>query len=528
MSHSIDMSCASGEQHDRASDDVRSQCTNTPSQSPTTTTPEVPQQQQQERRGTVQPSEVRLTIDTAGTDDTLPSPHGVSPRNGSISSHPIVTLATPSAPMGMLETPRLRRVVTPTTTALYQATSSQPSNAVLPDIKSHMWLLTRSSHSMRQRTFHNVEEVVKVASDVFHAASGPSSTASGPSTPMECVGNASFSGIIEDPDAPGPVLHLHGPALGQHESTWIDLKGASDDEITAVGHALRLSPLTIEDLTTSDAPEKLELVGPYFLSIMCYNDGNNVMEKISIVLGPNFVLSVHTGSTWVVAEALTRLDAMRLITLTSEHVFYSVFDTIVDSVAASVLRVQDEVDFIDEIVLVISERERTDVLRRISAARRKVGALRASATIKESILRTVLHATFAKNFLLRQNYVDVLDHVNQSLGRLETARDVISQANNNFTSLLSMKNAEHANAANDVMKRLTIMSGIMMPLNLVTSAFGMNVRVPWQTDDYPTLNAFYGITASAVLFVITTLCVIWYTRRQRALRKIRDEREHMG
>jgi len=172
---------------------------------------------------------------------------------------------------------------------------------------------------------------------------------------------------------------------------------------------------------------------------------------------------------------------MRVTTLTSEIVFYAFLYAVVDTMCTRVIYFLDEVDAVDEIVLLITEGERSDTLKRLTSTCRVAGRLRASMTVTETIVRTLMSQQYANCFSLRHYYRDVLDDVIQTTHRLEQARDVLTQANNNVVSVLSMLSAEHANETNDVMKHLAIIGGIMMPLNLIASIFGMNMRIPYES-----------------------------------------------
>ena len=97
----------------------------------------------------------------------------------------------------------------------------------------------------------------------------------------------------------------------------------------------------------------------------------------------------------------------------------------------------------------------------------------------------------SKDTLIKENrlklyqqphYRDVLDHVHQMLNRLDSARDVVAQANSNYLAGISVQAAIGANSTNEVMKRMSLIAFIFAPMTLVTSMFGMNVKVPFQED----------------------------------------------
>ena len=129
----------------------------------------------------------------------------------------------------------------------------------------------------------------------------------------------------------------------------------------------------------------------------------------------------------------------------------------------------------------------------MARTRKHINDLRRSVTSKEWIIK--------ENRLYNQpQYRDVLDHVQQMLHRLDSARDVVAQANSNYLAGVSVQAAIGANSTNDAMKRMSLFAFVFAPMTLVTSMFGMNVKVPFQ-DEKDTLP-FWMI----LLLYVHTLC----------------------
>jgi Mg2+ and Co2+ transporter CorA len=86
---------------------------------------------------------------------------------------------------------------------------------------------------------------------------------------------------------------------------------------------------------------------------------------------------------------------------------------------------------------------------------------------------------------------DVLDHLVSSIQKVDMCRDILNQAHQNYLARVSIAVAESANETNERMKRLSILATSILPLTVVTSAFGMNVKVPFGEED--TVGPFFGI-----------------------------------
>eukprot|EP00659_Diplonema_papillatum_P021901 gene21901-33646_t len=127
-----------------------------------------------------------------------------------------------------------------------------------------------------------------------------------------------------------------------------------------------------------------------------------------------------------------------------------------------------------------------DTTRVMASTRKNINDVRRSVVAKESIIKE--HRLYRV-----PQYRDVLDHVQQMMERLDSARDILAQANSNYLAGVSVQAAIGANSTNEVMKKLSILAVIFVPMTLLTSLFGMNVKVPWQDTDG--LLPFYLILA---------------------------------
>jgi Mg2+ and Co2+ transporter CorA len=171
-----------------------------------------------------------------------------------------------------------------------------------------------------------------------------------------------------------------------------------------------------------------------------------------------------------------------------------------------------EVDRIDEMVLLVTN-DSHDLLRRIARVRRILSAHRSSLFRKERFLKQftspALRATFISGFTAEQ-YRHTLGEVFHVAERLEAARDVLTQANSNFVSHISLQVAQVSNQMNFKMKALSQVATVCLPLNIITGLFGMNVTVPYNSTDYPsTLWPFFTIVGSMICLLLMGIPFIW-------------------
>jgi Mg2+ and Co2+ transporter CorA len=221
------------------------------------------------------------------------------------------------------------------------------------------------------------------------------------------------------------------------------------------------------------------------------------------------------------------------------------FATLVEFVTESYLpdpiAVLAEADSVDEMVLFVGgstdgpyRGDQADLLLRIAMLRRKISTLRAALYQKEQFVQQMMMPAIRTTFVSRSSVViDIYRHITAQTGhvaeRLDAARDVLNQANNNFISQITMHMSHASSRTNLKMQMLTQVSTMFLPLNLVAGLFGMNVQIPFQNDSHPTLTAFYVIIGCMGAWLLLTSTSLLMTLRElRTASKASEEaaREH--
>ncbi|ESL10293.1 hypothetical protein TRSC58_01977 [Trypanosoma rangeli SC58] len=168
-----------------------------------------------------------------------------------------------------------------------------------------------------------------------------------------------------------------------------------------------------------------------------------------------------------------------------------------------------EVGNIDEMMLLIApgEQDQTDLLRRVAVLRCRIANFRMGLYLKEKLLQELIAPSMRASFVAKapgavQAYKETLDKVRQVSGRLDDTRDMLNQANLNFVCGVSMRMAQGSAMLDFKMSILNQVAAVCLPIHVVISLFGMNCRVPYIKDDYPTLTAFWVICAGFALWAI--------------------------
>jgi Mg2+ and Co2+ transporter CorA len=190
----------------------------------------------------------------------------------------------------------------------------------------------------------------------------------------------------------------------------------------------------------------------------------------------------------------------------SDWVLYAFLDAMVDMYIPFVDSLVLEVDNLDELVFLLSQQEQGDLLKRLGLSKRNVVTLRRLLLPKQKM--TTYLASQPIKFLSHtvQLYLrDVLDHLQICLEKLEVARENLNQTHNNYLTKVQIEIAEASGRTDEFMNRITVIASLLGPLTLVSSIWGMNVKVPGQDD--PSLKWFFGINCG--MLVLALILVIF-------------------
>jgi len=257
--------------------------------------------------------------------------------------------------------------------------------------------------------------------------------------------------------------------------TWINIDGLHQVEILEkLGECYGLHPLVLEDIPNTDQRPKMEDYGEYIyvvLKMLNYNDKSSEIEseQISLILGPNFVFSFQEreGDIFDPIRDRIRNSKGRIRKMGADHLAYSLLDSIVDNYFIILEKLGEKIEFLEEKLVT---RPTPETLQTIHHLRREMIFLRKAVWP----LREVINALGrGESSLIKEStriYLrDVYDHTIQTIDTIETYRDMVSGMLDIFLSSVS-------NRLNSVMKVLTIIATIFMPLTFLAGIYGMNFK----------------------------------------------------
>lgn len=294
-----------------------------------------------------------------------------------------------------------------------------------------------------------------------------------------------------------------------HANTWITIAGLHDVAvIDSVGQFFGIHPLLLEDILNTDQRPKLEQYNDYvYLILKALSLGENgriQTEQISIVLGKTFVLTFEEQEDDTFQALRQRLEneQSRLRRQGADFLAYSLLDVIVDNYFLILENLGDRIEDLEDDLISNADR---DTLEEIQYLKRELLHLRRSVWPLREVIGALQRGDselFDRGTLIYLR--DVYEHTIQVIDTLETYRDIVSGLLDIYLSGLS-------NKLNEVMKVLTVISTIFIPITFVTSLYGMNF------DYMPELHWRWGYWGVWGVVLVTAVAMIFFFRHKRWL-----------
>lgn len=297
-----------------------------------------------------------------------------------------------------------------------------------------------------------------------------------------------------------------GKVRNKKKVTWINVSGIHNTKaIEEIGKCFNLHPLLLEDIVNTDQRPKMEDYGGYIFIVlkMLYTNKNEIAtEQVSLVLGPDFVLSFQESEDDVfdIVRKRIRNGKGKTREMGPDFLAYSLIDAIVDHYFIILEETGEQVEELER--RLVKEPERT-ILQRIYHLKGEMIFLRKAVWPLREVINLMLRSetkliTKTTDLYLR----DVYDHTIQVIDTVETYRDTLSGMIDLYLSSIS-------NRMNEVMKVLTIVGTIFIPLTFITGLYGMNFEY------MPELESPYGYPAALLVMLLISLVMLIYFKKKK-------------
>lgn len=290
--------------------------------------------------------------------------------------------------------------------------------------------------------------------------------------------------------------------------TWVNVCGLHEtDFLKQIGEKFNIHPLVLEDILNTETRPKIEITDDYIfivLKLLNYNpeDKSVESEQVSLILGNTFVFSFLEKNDNIFNPLRERIinQASKVRKSGCDFLFYALMDIIVDNYYLVLEKTDDDIDYLDDSLInnsgQIQIKEIHSLKRRLIALRRNTWPLRElfSQLIRED--SKLINET-TEPFLR-----DLLDHTIHVTESIDSFRETANTLMETYLSLSS-------NKMNEVMKVLTIIATIFIPLTFIVGIYGMNFQhmpeLEWEW-------AYYGVWA--IMIAVAVVMLLFFRRKK--------------
>jgi magnesium transporter len=288
------------------------------------------------------------------------------------------------------------------------------------------------------------------------------------------------------------------------EFFWLDLVGPDASGVRALGDVLGLDPIVVDELGEHGRRPKLEGYGDYLLIVFyaarTTGDGRPAMSEVALVVHPDYLVSVRDDPCAELSDLHRQFAAWHVER--EDVVVYRVLDTLTDTFFPVLSAIDDEIDQLEDDVI----GEPTDEqLGRISRLKRDLVRMRKVVTPQRDLLARAGDDVGQALGLQpggRDPLRDVYDRLIRISDLIDSYRDLLTGAMDVYLSTVS-------NRLNLVMKRLTVVATVFLPLTFLTGFFGQNFG--WMVERVNTLAAFLVLGVGSLVASCVGLA-LWFRR----------------
>lgn len=260
----------------------------------------------------------------------------------------------------------------------------------------------------------------------------------------------------------------------ERANAWIDLDGESDETVRDLLLPAGVHPLVIEDIVNETNRPKVDDYGEYLYIVVHTarwepGQAKPALRELDLVLSQRLLVTAHEGETRSAAAAAATLPRRpELLTRSPAHLLHYLLDVLVDHYLPITDRIAADVDRLEEVVF---RHDRPEVHRRIVRLKRGIAALRRVVGPQRDTVLALTRDEF------RSIPAEVRPYLRDVYDRLARVSDLLDSYRDEVASLLELHVSVTSNRMNEVIKRLTVIATIGLPLTVITSYYGMNFEL---------------------------------------------------
>lgn len=287
--------------------------------------------------------------------------------------------------------------------------------------------------------------------------------------------------------------------LRTRSPVWVDVSDPSKQDMEKLRQAFPLHQLTLEDMSKTGNRVKIEHFDEY-LFLVLYGIEKESPYQMNFALGRNFLVTAHKRSisSFEVLKA-DKSGLERLFRKGLDLLMHHLIDTEIDDYFPVLEKIEGQIDAVEEDVYKSFDHK---ALGRLFRLKRQLLTLRRQASPQRDVMMMLSHKV--SPFISEPAtayYRDIYDHIIRINESIDDYREVLSNTLEVHISMVS-------NRMNEVMKALTIVATIMMPLTLLTGIYGMNLTIPESHFE----DMYYIVLL--MMFLIAGVMLMYFWRKQ--------------
>ena len=311
---------------------------------------------------------------------------------------------------------------------------------------------------------------------------------------------------------PAEIISAHevAPSIEDQTISWYTIDGVHDPEIlNVIGERFGLHGLVLEDIANTQQRPKIEEFDEYIfiaMKMITFDEKERELaaEHVSLIIGNGYVISFLENEGDVFEPVRQRIASGkgRIRKMTADYLAYALMDAIVDNYFTALEDIGDQIDEVEEEVV---EAPTVKTLRTVHTLKRELIYLRRSVWPMREVVNALLRDE--SNLVRDETRIylrDLYDHTIHVIDTVETMRDIVA-------GMLEVYLSSVSNKLNQVMKVLTVMSSIFIPLTFVAGVYGMNFKY------MPELEWSYGYPAIMLGMFVVAMALLAVFRRKEWL-----------
>ena len=288
---------------------------------------------------------------------------------------------------------------------------------------------------------------------------------------------------------------------GQFSWYWIDFNAPTNEEIELLREPLQFHPLSIEDCTHTLQRPKLDYYDDYnFFVAQAINPNNLEKEEVDFFLGADYIVTFHHNINREIDDVWNRFELTKSPSEWDPSlVLYHVFDKIVDNYFPLIYKFEDLLNEIDENS---ADRSMEELLEDLFDSRHDLLSLRHVITPMRDLVYRMINSNRLTGILARKEYFsDIHDHLLKLAEMVEASRELTTDIRDSYLSL-------NLHETNRVMKVLTVITTIFMPLTFIAGIYGMNF------ENMPEITWTYGYFGALFVMLIIGIGMFFWFRKK--------------